>query len=83
MYRALRGPPLLIPQRIFGPHLSTEKGEGLLLKVVRSKCFQCFNRQDSGVFQAPRLEDWKKQVPSTKPKNSQSESPLYWHPNGG
>jgi hypothetical protein len=34
MYRVLRGPPLLIHQRIFGPHLSTEKGEGLLLKVV-------------------------------------------------
>jgi hypothetical protein len=34
MYRALRGPPLSIPQRIFGPRLSTEKGERLL-KVVR------------------------------------------------
>jgi hypothetical protein len=31
----LQGPPLLIFQRIFRPHLSTEKGEGLLLKVVR------------------------------------------------
>jgi hypothetical protein len=34
MYRALRKPDLLIPQRIFGPCLSIEKVEGLLLKVV-------------------------------------------------
>jgi hypothetical protein len=59
MYRALRGPPLLISQRIFGPYLSTEKSEGLL-KVVRGLGPSSVSiGRPVGICQALRPKDWK------------------------
>jgi hypothetical protein len=73
----------LISQSIFGSYLSTEKDEGLLLRLSGSRSFQCLNRQVNEDFSGTEARRLEGAGPIYNAKELTVRVPLYWHPNGG